>query len=345
MEDVGKIELRPDSIIYIYCEANLMTGGPEALHQLRYYLELSGFNAYMVYTNKKKGIGATPERYYQYFPSGIKEVNEDEIIDSHNNCIITSESSTCRLRRTKYTQKVIWWLSVVNRDTNWMDSVFSVKTRLARIVKICSFWNTDRRPYPRKKAMNLCASKFAYSFVTDKLKLPAAYLIEPISKEFLDMGRGKINGIVRKNVVAYNPSKPSKVMKLLLARNNFDFLPIKGMTPCEIAEAFRKIKLYIDFGNFPGPERMPKEAVYNGCNILVGKHNAAVNDFDIAIPNSYKMDDAESIDNIEKKIQEMLDNYEKESIDFEHFRNQIQNLEPNFIKSIKQRFHLGDSDE
>ena len=41
-----------------------------------------------------------------------------------------------------------------------------------------------------------------------------------------------------------------------------------NMTPEEISDLFRKVKLYVDFGNFPGPERLPKEAVYNGVNNL-----------------------------------------------------------------------------
>ena len=44
------ISLTNQSKIYIYCQANLRTGGPEALHQLRYYMEMCGLNAYIVYT-------------------------------------------------------------------------------------------------------------------------------------------------------------------------------------------------------------------------------------------------------------------------------------------------------
>ena len=57
------ISITEKSKIYIYCEANLATGGPEALHQLRYYMEKCGLNAYIVYSNIKEGISPTPDRY------------------------------------------------------------------------------------------------------------------------------------------------------------------------------------------------------------------------------------------------------------------------------------------
>ena len=62
-----------------------------------------------------------------------------------------------------------------------------------------------------------------------------------------------------------------------------------------MAVKYTEAKLYIDLGEFGGPERIPKEAVYFGCNIIVANHNAAANDFDVAIPQEYKIDDNESI--------------------------------------------------
>ena len=102
---------------------------------------------------------------------------------------------------------------------------------------------------------------------------------------------------------------------------------------------FRKVKLYVDFGNFPGPERLPKEAVYNGANILVAYKNAAKNDFDIAIPEQYKIKDYNNEELVVKLIKEMLTNYDKQYNDFEKFRVQIDKLESNFIVAIKTIFN------
>ena len=334
------ISITEKSKIYIYCEANLATGGPEALHQLRYYMEKCGLNAYIVYSNIKEGISPTPDRYLKYFTSqkGIVKVNEIE--DFKENCVIVSESQTSELRKFKNAQKVIWWLSVVNRDTNYIDRVFNLKTRLKRFYLCHAYWKPYVRPYPRNKAFNICASKFAYEYVTQTLGLPACYMIEPISKEFLDRGRILENDEIRENIVAYNPSKPSKIMSKLLNREDIDFIPIKNMTPEEIIDLFRKVKLYIDFGNFPGPERLPKEAVYNGTNILVGYKNAAKNDFDIAIPEQYKIKDYNNEELVVKQIKEMIFKYDEQYNDFEKFRVQIDNLESNFILSIKNIFNI-----
>ena len=336
----SNISLSNNSIIYIFCQANLKTGGPEALHQLRYYMEIIGLNAYIVYTSVNEKISPTPDRYLKYFTEKKGIVKLEEIEDIEENCIIVSESQTSQLRKFKYTQKVIWWLSVINRDTNYYDRVFNLKTRLKRFYLCHAFWNSYIRPYPRNKAINLCASKFAYEYVTKKLKIPAFYMIEPISKEFLELGMVNENYNNRENSVAYNPSKPSKIMNKLLNRKDINFIPIKNMTPEQISQLFRKVKLYIDFGNFPGPERLPKEAVYNGANILVGYRNAAINDFDVAIPEKYKIKDYNNEELVVKQIKEMLNEYNKQYNDFDKFRMQIYNLESNFILSIKTIFNI-----
>lgn len=333
------IECKKTTKIYIYCEANMMSGGPEALHQLRWYLERNGYNAYLVYTGVQLGKNPTPSRYAKYVIDETNIVDINDIEDSSDNCVIASESQTARLWETRYTKKIIWWLSVINRDTNFMDNVFSLKTRVKRLLLCCSFWHPSVRPFARSRAVNLCASKFAYEFVTNRLHLPADYLVEPLSKEFLDIGMYYDKGTCRLNKVAYNPSKPSAVMNKLLRKNDFEFIPIKGMTPQQIADVFRNVKLYVDFGNFPGPERMPKEAVYNGANILVGYRNAAKNDFDIAIPDLYKIRNYNDVEYVTLRIQEMLNNYQNHFHDFDNFRRKIDNLEYEFEYSLNKIFY------
>jgi hypothetical protein len=110
------------------------------------------------------------------------------------------------------------------------------------------------------------------------------------------------------------------------------------MTPQQIIELFRKSKLYIDFGFFGGPERMPKESVHNGTLLLVGKRNAAKNDFDVAIPNEFKIKDYNNEEVVVEKIKYMLNNYDLLIGQFEPFRKKILALEENFIRAIREIF-------
>ncbi len=130
----------------------------------------------------------------------------------------------------------------------------------------------------------------------------------------------------------------SKRMEIILKRNSFDFVPLKGLSSKQLIEKYRSSKLYVDFGAFPGPERIPKETVYNGMVILVTKNNASVNDFDIAIPEKYKLLPKLSVKKVEEQMKYMLDNYDSIVDDFAAFREKIDNLENNFIAQIRNIF-------
>lgn len=342
MEDVLKsLKLKSNSKIYIFTPAYSVSGGPEALHQLGYYMRKCGLNAYNVYYGFVEG-NPTPQRYEQYNPSVLLE---KDIIDDKNNIIIMPESATYLLINYRKTQKCIWWLSVIFYDGMkaydtrlLMSSIIAIFTLKLRKVKSI-IWEFKRR-FAEKGSTMFVGSQYAYDYLTQVRKLSdIKMLVEPISKNFLDVGHyDSIEG--REDIIVYNPAKPSKIMDKLLEDNKFKFVPIKNMTPLEIAELLKKAKLYVDFGHFGGPERIPKEAVYNGCAILVANHNAAVNDFDIAIPARYKIDNFNDLETVTKEIEFMLTNYERVIQDFKFFQNKVINLEKGFIESIKSNFEV-----
>ena len=317
--------------IYIICIANLRSGGPEALHQLRYYMEQVGFNAYLVYYDTKEGVDPMPEPYNVY---GIKRKTLYEVEDEKYNIVISAESSTIVLNRFKYVQKYIWWLSV-----NWLDykplttSIFlkhNCKKLLGKKTDISHYCN-----FKLKSCTHVCGSKYAFEYVKG-MGLEAKYLVEPISKVFLETDNH--SEYKRNDEILYNPAKPSEIMTRLLAEKRFNFKPLTKMTTLELIDAYKQAKLYIDFGHFGGPERMPKESVYFGCALIVGKRNAAANDFDVAIPNKYKIEDYNNIEIVNQRIEQVLNNYEACINDFQPFQKKVTDLETNFITQIKNIF-------
>lgn len=332
--------------IYVLCPENKVTGGTEAMHQMVYYLRLINCNAYLIYydINYNYKNSKTPDRYLQYIKEDSWVINNSNIIDSSENCLITSEFATALLWKYKNISKIVWWLSVKFYD----GGVFHLKNSIKHWIKLTIMdrhiykFKEYHNPYPLKNVINLCASQYAYDYVTKKLKYPAAKCIEPISLDFLKKGSYR-NPQDRKSIVVYNPAKPSKLMETLLKRNKLNYIPLQNMNPDQIANLFRKVKLYIDFGEFPGPERIPKEAVYNGANILVVSRNASKNDFDINIPLKYKINEnkTKDIKYIENEIIENINNYETNFSDFETFKLQIENLEVNFISSLRSVFLKG----
>ncbi len=320
---------------YIFTTAKACTGGPEALHQLAYYMRKLGMEAYTVYYNYSGFPKVQPiDRYKQY---EVEVLSYDNIEDEEGNYVIAPENAPWCLNAFKKAQKCIWWLSLhaneVKKGT-FKDRVGLMKRQLLH-EDVSHYRHIVFDP---DKCLHFCGSKHTYLYVSDLYKhSKVAYLVEPISLDFLRIGNDELP-TEREDVVLYNPSKPSAAMTELLERGRFDYVPLKGYTPEGLAERYKKSKLYVDFGHFGGPERMPKEAVFFGCNILVANHNAAANDFDVAIPQRYKVDDSETVEQIEARIGEMLANYEVQNADFQPFKTKVERLEDGFMEQMKTLF-------
>ena len=124
----------------------------------------------------------------------------------------------------------------------------------------------------------------------------------------------------RSNTVLYNPAKATPFMdKIMEACPDITFKPIRGMTRAEVIETMRFSKLYVDFGDFPGRERMPREAVLCGCCLITGKIGAAGNCGDFYHNYQFERKD-EHIWAIARKIRYVLDHYEECRKDFNAFR-------------------------
>ena len=320
---------------YIFTTAYTCTGGPEALHQLAYYMRKLGMEAYTVYYTYSGFPKANPiERYRQY---DVQVLPYDRIEDEEGNYVIAPENAPWCLNGFKKAQKCIWWLSLHANEVkkgSLKERARLMKRRLLR-EDLSHYRHIDFNP---DKCWHLCASKHTYLFASQSYKQSKVdYLVEPISLDFLRMGNTDLP-TEREDVVLYNPSKPSAIMTELLERDRFNYVPLKGFTPEGLAECYKKAKLYVDFGHFGGPERMPKEAVYYGCNILVANHNAAANDFDVAIPEKYKVEDEESAEQVESRIADMLEHYEAQHADFLPFKGKVERLEENFLSQLKELF-------
>lgn len=320
---------------YIFTPAKTRTGGPEALHQLAYYMRKLGMEAYTVYYAYSGFPKAEPINQYRQYE--VQVVRYEDIEDLSVNFVIAPENAPWCLNGFKKAQKCIWWLSLHANEVkkgSLKERVSLMKRRLLH-EDLSHYRHIDFNP---DNCWHLCASKHTYLYVSKSYKQSRVdYLVEPISLDFLRTGNTDLPA-EREDVVLYNPSKPSTIMTELLERGRFNYIPLKGYTPESLADRYKKSKLYVDFGHFGGPERMPKEAVYYGCNILVANHNAAANDFDVAIPQRYKVEDTESAERIENRIADMLEHYKEQNADFLPFKVKVEHLEENYLNQLKDLF-------
>lgn len=123
----------------------------------------------------------------------------------------------------------------------------------------------------------------------------------------------------------------------MTAAPDIKWIPIQKMQPKEIAALMSVSKVYIDFGNHSGKDRLPREAAVNGCCIITGKKGAAKNAVDIPILFHYKFaDDKQNIPAILNKIRFCLEHNGVASQDFISYKNVILNEEKKFEQDLHQ---------
>lgn len=303
--------------IYICCPAASYTGGPTLAHQLCYVLNENGFDAKMWYfCSKHKRNRIDPVH------SGYKHFNNpytfDNPEDSENVIIVAIESRTHILREYKKAKRIIWWMSVDNYFLN-MGNIFEViKRRFFKFQPTLEYSKRfkDKPKYQVFKELDVLhfvQSEYARLFLlgegisSNRIFDLGDYIEEEVIKAHQLVDKNN-----KEDIILYNPKKGFEFTKKIIElKPQYEWIPLIGMNKSEIIEYCLKAKLYIDFGNHPGKDRFPREAVLCGCCVITGLRGAANNDIDIPISNEYKFaDQDENLLAISQKIEEVVQNYE-----------------------------------
>lgn len=324
------------------------------MHQMVYYLRKININANIVYADLRNKKYKIPSPYQEYI-GGNNYNLISEVVDDSNSIVICPETLTFLLDRFKFTQKYIWWLSV-NNDTerSGIFDKFKILCRklsprqIIKQIRKKNKWLNFKYFLKHKKfdfstadenIVHLCASYYAYDYVKNHNAKKQYLCIEPISKFFLDNISNEVE-TDRNNVVIYNPVKnPKFTEKIIHYCKDIQFLALKGYNQAELLMLYRKSKLYIDFGSFPGAERIPKEAVVNGCCVLTGRNGASNYYNDVPISDELKIDsDVKNLSLIRDKINAILSDYEGYYERYEEYCRTVKHLEENFVQQLMQIF-------
>ncbi|MCQ2091291.1 MAG: hypothetical protein MJY85_01290 [Fibrobacter sp.] len=343
--------------VFVFCPNDSITGGPDALHQMVFYLNKSGLNAEIVYfAFSSKHHYSVPEPYKIYVSSFL---TENLVVDSSDAIVILPESAVTKLKLFKNAKVFIWWLSVDNNinRSSFFWKLYYFATLPARVVVNWDYYRNrfseaivktiQAKTYSFEHEFtnvdHICASHYAYDFVSRKSSKKVSLCIEPISKHFLEKyykDKTSLSLSKRSDIILYNPKKCEAFVQQLAAfASDLTFEPLIGLSQEQLIEKYKKAKLYVDFGPFPGAERIPKEAVLFGCSIITGRRGASNFYGDVPIPDEYKFADYQNQkEQIVKKIREILADYDKKNCDFNVYRETVLNLEQNFEKSLKENF-------
>lgn len=311
--------------IIIVCPGGGTTGGVELLHQLAHTLQQNKVLTKILYYpfNKKNDV---PAPYLKY---STNQTTYDEAIKSEGLFIIP-ETYTHLVDKFGCQRSIIWWMSV----DNYLASgrlIYSIKTRLNPF----AYQDIKKKNQINEVVANLVQSNYAREFLQSHGVHNILNLGDYINDDFM-AARSNVNKNLKKDIILYNPAKGFAVTKKLIQISGEKFIPISGLPREEVIKLMLQSKLYVDFGNHPGKDRIPREAAILGCVILTNVKGSAANYKDVPIPICYKFDDSLDIfySGIISVIDEIFNNFDLHYSRFEDYRELIGNEKQIFCSDV-----------
>ena len=307
--------------IYVLAPYGGMTGGVELCHQLVDYLRKKAQNAFIVYVDTycRPALLQNVIKYYEKYE--VKTSNA--IDDDPSNLLVVPEVFFDAVMIYTKIKIACWWMSVDNRynRATLMQQLIFKKGILEKVGCI--------KNWLKRGMKSVCKND------NDILKKNDDRLIHLYQSTYAGNPQNEKN-----NIVLYNPAKGLKFTKKIISRlPNVKFIPLKGLTRIQLKELLETSKLYIDFGNFPGKDRLPREAVLNGCCIITGREGASYFYEDVPIRAFYKFDVKESnLAVITQRILYVLNHYEQCVKDFDEYKLRVSREQNLFYDEIERIF-------
>jgi len=328
-----KIPLSKKTKVYVVAPAGVATGGPEDLHQL---------------AESVRALYPVDKVLMHYFPAGtenpVPKAYEhfniefaQEIEDNEDNVLIIPEIYVTKFDAYQRIQKVVWWLSV----ENYYLCPPSLSPKQRRINNVLFklnlphhfFFNTEVKKIP----WHLAQSHSAFEHCKERGIDNVFYLTDYASQDFR---KYSIDETIKENIVAYNPKKGLSFTKRIIASSpDIAFIPIVNMSHEQMADVFKKAKVYIDFGFHPGMDKMPREASILGCCVITGKRGSAKFFDDIPIPSDFKFRaNWFTIPLIRRKILECFRDYHNQARRQTAYRERARKDEDTHLSDVQNAF-------
>lgn len=180
-------------------------------------------------------------------------------------------------------------------------------------------------------------SEYAKQFLIKSNLKPILAMGDYINNEYIHQGDQLPQ---KENAIAYNPQKGVEFTeRLIKLAPDLKWKPIKGLNRKGVIDLLERCKIYIDFGNHPGKDRLPREAALCRCLIITGLKGAAKYTKDIPIPAEYKINqDKTTPQAIIKTLRLLLNEYDARINDFTSYREEILKEKSTFSHQIKTIF-------
>jgi hypothetical protein len=274
--------------IVILVPQGLRTGGPEACFQLSDMLFRHGWRPEMWL------ITSVEQRLFAEALQGRRDITEQSIavplrdhgIDEYrryqwkpftgttvgqSNLFVIPEIYLSWLPALGNSRTLVWWLSV-DYAFRSLSEVNSNYLRMATV---------------RHAAQSAYAKAFLAALgLTDVAMLSDYTVIHALEK-----GRLLSSRPLR---AVYNAGSKvigdiSRFAAQLAAATGAEVSPIRGLQRCQVYDAFATSRLFVDLGNFPGKDRMAREALLLGANVLIAASGSGAYEEDFPIPEQCRV--------------------------------------------------------
>lgn len=252
--------------IYIFALHGVVTGGPEATHQLSDALIEQGFDARLIYfrwEDLARGPLAEMPAYEPFAPeyARYKANLARQALDEEGHVIVLPETLAHAVPFFQKAKVLVWWLSV--------DNAFGALSGVNL--------NYLRRPNVFHASQSHYAERFCEALQFNHIGMLSDYTVDlteyatPLPME------------ERPKIVAFN-ARPDKVIadigaiaeEIAKLDPEIRCVAVHGMSRAEIAAVFAASRVYVDLGNFPGKDRLHREAIRMGCDVITSVFGAAL---------------------------------------------------------------------
>lgn len=301
---------------YNVCPAGIESGGPELAHQMCNTLGKLGYRAKMYYIESDVIEPLDVPASAKYLKYGTEHVKSIKEVEDSPSVVVFNEGATGWIPVINNCHKVLWWMSVDNYIINTQEKDLDI--------------------IREQIGLHLVQSTYAYHYVTEMVGASSDKVMY-VSDYIGDIYMTKLPEIQRQNIVLYNPKKGLDRLRPVMEQTGWvKWIPLIGLSEEDMLAYMHISKVYIDFGNHPGKDRIPREAAECGCCVITNKRGSSEYYEDVPIPDKYKFKDENNIEAVQSCIRYICDNFYESQCDFEEYRKRISMEKASFYNDIKE---------
>ena len=331
--------------IYMLAPFGVATGGVELAHQLVDYLRNRNQDAVIVYINHDTLEISTNQAITKEY-ANYNILTSSTIEDEKANIIVLPEIYFDFIYKYRNIDIACWWMSVDNHYSNaCLFDMLRFNSSFRKTISILKNAALGKIKIYRNSISDLKANSnrivhfYQSHYAQYHLYSKGFSRVLPLS-DFINTEFETSLNVQKEDIILYNPSKgflfTQEIIKKMPHRK---FVPLERMTRKQLVEIMSRAKLYIDFGHFPGKDRLPRETVISGCCLITGKLGASFYYEDLPIDESYKFEtNRKNIKAICDKIDFVINNYDQCINDFAFYKNRILKEKEIFFNEIEDFF-------